>query len=223
MNHRMQKATKAVALFLVFSITQVYVLANSDGPDIATEKAATKTERTDSLFGRVEMDAKKTLLVNGNPAGSGATVFSGTQLFTPEGVGASVQLESLGRLEIMPNTNLTLTFDKTSVNVVVTKGDVFLSTNEGVKGTVITPEGKAEPASSAQATGTTGQAGGGQAGGQAGGGAGGAGGGISTATVAIGAAAVGGAVIAAVAVPCRRGRNPSPGTPRRGTECDRGF
>ena len=219
MNHRMQKATEAVALFLVFSITQVYVLANSDGPDIATEKAATKTERTDLLFGRVEMDAKKSMMVNGNPVVSGATVFSGAQLFTPEAVGASIQLESLGRLEIMPNTNLTLTFDKTSVDVVVTKGDVFLSTNEGVKGTVITPEGKAEPASSVQATGTTGQAGGGQAGGQAGG----AGGGIGTGWVVIGAAAVGGAVIAAVVVPCRRGRNPSPGTPRRGGDCDRGF
>jgi hypothetical protein len=138
MNNKLQRATKVITLLLVCAVVQVYVVGN-----------ALAAPGTSALFGRVEVVKEKFINVNGNAAGSGTTIFSGAQLTTPEAVSAAVQLENLGRLEITPGTDLTVTFDKANVNVAVTKGYAMLTTKEGVKGTVTLPEGKAAPAAKA--------------------------------------------------------------------------
>ena len=76
------------------------------------------------------------MTVNGNSAKSGETIFSGQQIQTPEGVGATVQLGGLGRVDIAPNTNLTLTFEEGKINVALVSGCVILTAGKGVVGTV---------------------------------------------------------------------------------------
>jgi hypothetical protein len=133
------KIFKAVALLLTFSILQVYVMANPAG---------TNASAGSPLYGHLLVTGNSTVLLNGNSANSGTTILSGSQLQTPQGVKASVQLGAAGRLDISPETNLTLTFSKDSVDVNVISGNAHLTTNAGVKGTVTMPDGTTgEPSS----------------------------------------------------------------------------
>jgi hypothetical protein len=211
MNTQCRKATKVIALLLVISMMQVYVMATTVKPLGSTNEAASKSAPGALLFGQLEMDQDKSILVNSNPAVSGTTIFSGAQLVTPEAVGAAVQMESLGRLDIAPQTSLTLTFDQKSVNVVVTKGNAYLVTKEGIKGTVTLPDGKTKasdaalPDAAPQAEASSGLFG------------------LSTgATFALGAAIIGGAIILAVELPCRKPKGVTPGAPNA-NDCNRGL
>jgi hypothetical protein len=182
--------------------------------------------------------------VGGNSAKSGETIFSGQSIQTPAGVGATVNLPGLGRVDIAPNTNLTLSFGDGKTNVVLVSGCVILTANRGTVGSV-------ESGGSTQST--EGDKGGvidvcsstsggapivGQ-GAAAAAGAGAAGGGATAAATAAGAGGLFGigttntivllvatgtiaaaSTAAVINTPCRRGPNPSPGTPRgRNDEC----
>lgn len=154
--------------------------------------------------------------MNGASAISGATVVSGTNIETPEGVGATVSLGTLGWLDISPKAILSLTFDRNgNVKVLLSEGCVVLHTKKNTTGQIDTVDGmigKSDPTkddvlrvcSKRGAVPPPGI-----------GGSGGAATGISTTTKAVIGVVAAGAVIAAVIiVPCRRGRNQSPGEPR---------
>jgi hypothetical protein len=202
MASRYSPAFKFTALLLVLSIAQVYVLADSGK----------------ALFGLLATSGNSIVNVNGGDATSGATILSGVQLQTPENVTAHVQLSSLGKLDISPNTSLTLDFDESSINVNVTAGDALLTTNKGINGSITfkdTTE-RTDPTkeiftvsagSKPQGVGNAGNSG------------------PSFGHMfEIGFPIIFGSILMAVYVPCRRGRNPSPGTPRgRNDECRRGF
>lgn len=127
------KLFKVVALSLVICIMQIYVVAN---PAVSAKSAT-----TNMALGKLIVSGNQTILVNGNTATTGTTIFSGSQLQTPAGVTGSVQLGESGRLSIEPNTNLTVTFDNANVDVKVAKGNAFLLTNAGVAGAVTSPDG----------------------------------------------------------------------------------
>jgi hypothetical protein len=132
---------KPVALLLVFAVLQVYVLVNPAKASAATTDTSNTTVSNSLVFGQLLMSQDQAALVNGTSATSGTTIFSGAQLQTLNGV-ATVQLGKLGRLAIDPNTLLSLTFDKDYVDVKVTAGNAVLTTNAGVKGTLLTPAGE---------------------------------------------------------------------------------
>lgn len=198
-------AFKLTALVLVLSIGQLYVLADSGR----------------ALFGQLATSGNSIITVNNQEASSGTTILSGAQLQTPLKVTASVLLNSLGRVEMEPETSLALNFSRTSVDVVVTKGAARLTTNKGIKGS-ITFDGKTELTDPAKDSST-------------------ASGGASTPKgddndnsddngpsfghiLELGVPIITGSILLAVYVPCRRGRNPSPGVPRgRNDDCRRGF
>jgi hypothetical protein len=108
-------------------MSQVYVLGSTGGAQ---------------LFGRLTAYGDGGVVVNGNQASTGTTLFSGAQLQTGDKTGASVALASTGTLEIAPNTNLSLTFDRGQINVRVASGDATLWTSAGVKGSLTMPDGK---------------------------------------------------------------------------------
>jgi hypothetical protein len=128
---------RAIAVLLIISLSQIYVLAN------AGTTAATSAP-TALVFGRLNLSGNKLILVNGNEADTGMTIFSGAQLQTPEAVEATVQLGPAGHLDIAANSSLTLKFDSSSVDVYVTAGSALLSTNAGFTGTITTADGKVE-------------------------------------------------------------------------------
>jgi hypothetical protein len=74
---------------------------------------------------------------------------SGASIETPNGVGASVSIGSLGFLTIQPNTKLTLEFQPGGVKVTIPEGCVTLHTRAGTTGEVESLKngtGKTDPA-----------------------------------------------------------------------------
>lgn len=115
--------SKTIALVIVMCGFSAHVMA---GPN---------------LMGKLRTSKNKSVLVNSNAAGSGATIISGARIQCPDKTGATVDLSSMGRLDIAANTDLTLVFSPGEVNVHLRSGYVVLTTNKGISGTVTTAEG----------------------------------------------------------------------------------
>ena len=81
--------------------------------------------------------------VNGTNAISGATVFSDSTITTGQNSSAVVSLGKLGRVELMPNSSLKLTFSEGNVTTGLDAGRVRLSTSSGVASSVVTKDGTA--------------------------------------------------------------------------------
>jgi hypothetical protein len=127
---------KATALLLAFSLVQFYFAFG------ATSARATNNKASGGLvFGRLAVSENQTIFLNGNKADAGATIFSGAELQTLDTVNATVQIPSVGRLEMSPNSKLTLDFTRDSVNVRLSEGDATLTTFKGIDGSLTTPDG----------------------------------------------------------------------------------
>lgn len=225
-----RRTYKTIALFLVFAVAQVCVQAS--GVNTVASPVLRVNPKAKSLMGRLSVQANRSIKVNSSDMNSGGTVFSGSQIETPAEFGASVQLESLGNVTIAPSTNLTLIFDKGNVMVDISAGDALLTTEEGVKGLITTPDGQTQDPNKPKQDDDDddekkgavilpgGAAGAGAAGaGAAGATAGGLFGLGTAATVGLIGAAAAAVTFATLAIngrpPCvPRGANPSPGEPR---------
>lgn len=203
-----KRTSRALSLLIACAVMQVYVLA---APAAGTPVEATHDA---PLFGRLLIAGAEKAFVNGNEAPPGTTVLSGAQIETPGATGATVSLASAGRLDVAPNTNLTLTFDRGSVSVVVLTGEALLTTAAGVRGSLTMPDGKTKVADGAVVS-SVGTA-------MYGGGAGEPQNPNSNACFIAGMPCAlfwvmvgGGAAVATYFAATRgRGRNPSPGVPR---------
>jgi hypothetical protein len=154
MTSKRQRAASAIALVLIFSISQIYVQASLAGKSsAATNPAGAAAART----GKLTTSGNNPINVNGNSTKPGTTILPGSTLLTPAGVGASVQIGKLGLLRMAPETSLTLNFDGSSVDVTLATGYATLTTGPGVKGSITTPDGKTERTDSAKLSTITGQ------------------------------------------------------------------
>jgi hypothetical protein len=81
--------------------------------------------------------------VNGTSAISGATVFSDSTITTAQNSSAVVSLGKLGRVEVLPNSSLKLSFTETGVSAMLDSGRVRVSSSSGVNATVTTKDGAA--------------------------------------------------------------------------------
>jgi hypothetical protein len=73
------------------------------------------------------------VLVNGETARSGRSVFSGSTITTPETSSAVMNLGKMGKIELAPATSLTLTFDDKGIFGDLTSGKVtVLGASESV-------------------------------------------------------------------------------------------
>jgi hypothetical protein len=136
MTVRHQKAFSAIALFLVFSVTQVYVQAS-----LLTVKSESKSATALVPSGKLAIRTGSLIKLNGNDVGPGTTVLSGSLVQTPADNGATIQLGTLGKLELAPDTNLTLNFGQSNVDVKLDSGYVVLNTLKGINGSMTTPNG----------------------------------------------------------------------------------
>ena len=81
--------------------------------------------------------------VNGTSAISGATVFSDSTVTTGQNSSAVVSLGKLGRVELLPNSSLKLSFTDTSVTGMLSQGRVRVSSSSGVNASISTKDGMA--------------------------------------------------------------------------------
>jgi hypothetical protein len=81
--------------------------------------------------------------VNGANAISGATVFSDSTVTTAKGSSAVVSLGKLGRVEVLPESSVKISFTETSVSGNLDAGRVRFSTPSGITATVLTKDGSA--------------------------------------------------------------------------------
>ncbi len=81
--------------------------------------------------------------VNGTNAISGATVFSDSTVTTAKGSSAVVSFGKLGRVEVLPDSSLKLSFTNNSITGMLEAGRVRYSTSAGTAASVITKDGSA--------------------------------------------------------------------------------
>lgn len=223
MRSRQQKALKAVALFLVFAIAQVYVQISFAEPNSPTVPVPLPQQ----FIARLTTRGNQPITVNGLSAASGATILTGATIETPAEVGATINLGPLGYLDLAPNTKVELSFDENGqVRVKLISGcailiakkntDAEVSTEQGTAGKtdkkkggvldICFPPGAAAP--------TVGQGAAASAGaGAAGTVAAATAAGTGLSGVAIGAIVAGGVAAVAIPVALSRGGNNSPSSP----------
>ncbi|HXM36724.1 MAG TPA: hypothetical protein VN920_16125 [Pyrinomonadaceae bacterium] len=141
MKLRQKRITSAIALFLVFSTTQVYVGLTFAAPQPITVRSEVAAPAPQQATGSLTTHDNKPITVNGAAASGGTTIISGASIETPDGVGGTVKLGSLGSLQIDPKTKLTMEFQKGSVKVMLLQGCVILRTRKGTSGEVDNPQG----------------------------------------------------------------------------------
>lgn len=95
------------------------------------------------FIARLTTNNNQPITVNGASAVTGANLLTGATIETPATVGATIDLGSLGELEIEPNTQLSLDFDHNGnmVKVNLKKGCIRVRTEENVNGVVETADG----------------------------------------------------------------------------------
>lgn len=135
MNIFKSRASKAAALALA-SVLQVYAGGGFALAAPEASRAAARPAVRQEMQGRLTTEGDNPVSVNGNSAKTGETIFSGQQIQTPSGTSATVQLPGLGSVEIMPGSNVTLSFAEGKINVLVLSGCVRLKADKGVMGTV---------------------------------------------------------------------------------------
>jgi hypothetical protein len=111
---RKRKALTALAAFLAFGLSQVYVQAGlpNSTPGPAPQQAITATLRS-----------KQPVKINGNDAGNGTTLLTGTTIETEDQVSAVIDLGAAGTVEVGPNSKIELTWDANgNVHVKLVRG-----------------------------------------------------------------------------------------------------
>jgi len=91
------------------------------------------------LTGEITVSGQVT--VNGQPAVSNSTIMSGAVISTGDGSSATVSLGSTGRVEVLANSSVTLTFSNNSIVAVLDDGKARVSSSAGVAATVTTKNG----------------------------------------------------------------------------------
>jgi hypothetical protein len=81
--------------------------------------------------------------VNGTSAISGATVFSDSTITTAQKSSAVVSLGKLGRVELLPNSSLKISFTDNGVSGMLESGRVRVSSSSGISASIQTKDGVA--------------------------------------------------------------------------------
>jgi hypothetical protein len=117
MNLRLRKAIQAIAIFSAFTFAQIYVQGALPG---ATAGGGIPQRQ---ITARLTTRNNQPITVNGNQAGTGATLLTGATIETPDQVSGVIDLGDAGVVEIQPNSTIKLDFDENgNVHVKVIRG-----------------------------------------------------------------------------------------------------
>jgi hypothetical protein len=120
---------KSIALCVGIAVLSVYSMAVLATPGQA------------GLSGELSVSGQVT--VNGQPAISGATVFSDSTITTAANSSATISLGKLGRIELLPNSSLKLSFNATGITGSLDAGRAQVSTPAGITASILTKDGSA--------------------------------------------------------------------------------
>src|SRR2546423_1668280 len=128
-----KNAATAVALTLVFAVTQVYVgLAFAAAPGVVNRRV-----NPQQISGILTTQGNKPVSVNGASATTGATILNGALIETPDGVTATITVPGHGVLTIAANSRVLIALDPSgNITVNVREGCVVLHTNKGTAGEI---------------------------------------------------------------------------------------
>jgi phage baseplate assembly protein gpV len=90
-----------------------------------------------------ELTVTGTVTVNGQNAISGTTVFSDSVITTGDNSSATVSLGKLGRVELLPNSSLKLSFNELGLSGMLTAGRVRVASISGASAVISTSDGSA--------------------------------------------------------------------------------
>lgn len=145
MNQKRRKASIAVAALLLFSILQVGLqvgLANTK----ATKSGMLIVQQ---IVGRLVTRNNQPITLNGQAVSTGASILSGATIETGADQSATVNVGSLGQVDISPNTKVVLTFEQGNLKALVIYGCAILTARPNTTGEVATEQasvGKTDPA-----------------------------------------------------------------------------
>lgn len=140
MNQKRRNGSRAIAAFLLFSITQIGLQIGFAEPN---EASATPVPQ--QVIARLTTRNNQPITVNGLSATTGATILTGATIETGADQSATVNLGPLGSLDIAPNTKLVLTYDDDgNVKILLIFGCAVLSAKERTKGEVVTEQGESK-------------------------------------------------------------------------------
>src|SRR5262245_26128608 len=129
---------KSIALCLGVAVLSVYSMVALAAPG---QKAASG-----------ELSVSGQVTVNGQAAISGATVFSDSVVATAANSSATISLGKLGRVELLPNSAIKLSFSDAGISGALDAGRVQISTLAGTSAIVTTKDGAAVSDASQAAT-----------------------------------------------------------------------
>ena len=118
---------KSIAFAVAIAVLSVYSMVALASP------GQTKMSGELSVSGQVT--------VNGTSAISGATVFSDSTVQTAANSSAVVSLGKLGRVELLPNTTVKLSFSAGNISASLDSGRLQVSTLAGTSAIVTTKDG----------------------------------------------------------------------------------
>lgn len=126
MNPKRRNGSRAIAALLLLSLVQFSLQAAALIPQ--------------QLAGRLKTSNNQPVTINGLSANTGASILSGATIETGANQSATVDLGSLGALDITPNTKVVLTFEQGNVKATVITGCVTLKTRKGTAGELATEQ-----------------------------------------------------------------------------------
>lgn len=77
-----------------------------------------------TISGKLSNGEAPTVLVNGETAQNGRSIFSSSTITTPANANAIINIAKLGKVELAPNTTISITFDETGINGDLTAGKI---------------------------------------------------------------------------------------------------
>ncbi len=123
-NSRLRNFAAFSLMMAVFISSTITVWAKTGNSNLAGELI---------ISGYSQNNSEPSVLLDGENALSGRTVFSGSVITTSDNAAATVKLGKLGYLTLSPNSVLSLNFDDNSISGTLSAGDVQVFSNENVK------------------------------------------------------------------------------------------
>jgi hypothetical protein len=140
MNQKRAYGSRVIAALLLLAIVQVSLQVGLAEPNNTTTPVMVPQQ----VVARLTTRNNQPILVNGLSATTGASIVTGATIETGADQSATVNLGSLGTLDIAPNTKLMLTYDdQGNVKAVIVYGCAILTAKKKTNGEIATEQGSA--------------------------------------------------------------------------------